>query len=161
MTAALLKRFFCVTLTALSMAQAIAADSAPPSAPPPGDKLASARAHIAARQYDAALGELRRVDDRASADWNNLMGYSLRKSASPDLDASETFYQAALRIDPAHRGALEYSGELYLMKNQLALAEQQLARLDKVCTLPCAEHSTLKKAVERYKGSGGRAAKDY
>ena len=140
------------------MAHANAADSSPPV----NDRLAAARAYIAAKQWDSALGELKRVDDRESADWNNLMGYSLRKAAAPDLDASEAHYNAALRINPAHQGALEYSGELYLLKNQLALAEQQLARLDKICTLPCAEYSNLKKAVERYKVSGGRAAaRDY
>ena len=91
-----------------------------------------------------------------NADWNNLMGYSLRKSGAPDLAAAERHYLEALRIDPKHRGALEYSGELYLMKGDLPKAEKQLAALDKVCFLPCEEYTDLKKAVQAFKANGNR-----
>jgi hypothetical protein len=57
------------------------------------------------------------------------MGYSLRKGATPDFAGAEKFYNEALRIDPKHRGALEYSGELYLRTGDLARAEQRLAAL--------------------------------
>src|SRR5213078_3527856 len=70
---------------------------------------------IAVKQWRNAIDELKRINDTGSADWNNLMGYSLRKGKTPDLDGAEKFYNEALRIDPKHRGALEYSGELYLM----------------------------------------------
>ena len=36
---------------------------------------------------------------------------------------------------------------MYLMKGDLATAEQRLAALDKICTLPCAEFTDLKKAI--------------
>ena len=86
------------------------------------------------------------------------MGYSLRKAKTPDLDASEKFYDDALRIDPRHRGTLEYSGELYLMKGNLAMAENRLAALDKICALPCSEYTNLKKAIARYKAAGNKSA---
>jgi tetratricopeptide (TPR) repeat protein len=76
--------------------------------------------------------------------------YSLRKQATPDLDGAERFYNEALRIDPRHRGALEYSGELYLMKGDLARAEQRLAALDKAYTFGCEEYTDLKNAVARF-----------
>ena len=38
---------------------------------------------------------------------------------------------SALRLDPRHRGALEYSGERYLITDNLPKAEQRLAALDK------------------------------
>ena len=85
------------------------------------------------------------------------MGYSLRKAKTPDLDASEKFYDDALRIDPRHRGTLEYSGELYLMKGNLAMAEKRLAALDKICALPCSEYTNLKKAIARYKAAGNKS----
>ena len=84
------------------------------------------------------------------------MGYSLRKAATPDLNAAERFYNEALRIDPKHRGALEYSGELYLMKGDLAKAEQRLAALDKACFMPCEELDDLKKAVQSFKANGNK-----
>ena len=128
--------------------------------PPPkaaaADKLAGARKQIAAKQWPAALDELKKVNDTGSADWNNLMGYSLRKNTPPDVASAEKFYNDALRIDPKHRGALEYSGELYLMTDRLPQAEERLATLDKVCAVPCEEHSALKKAVARYKANGNK-----
>ena len=129
-----------------------AADSAP-AAP---DALSPARTLIQQKKWDAAVDELKRVNEAGSADWNNLMGYSLRKTSTPDYPGAEKFYNEALRIDPTHRGALEYSGELSLMMGDLPKAEQRLATLDKVCTLPCEEFTDLKKAVARYKANGDK-----
>ena len=120
------------------------------------DALSPARTLIQQKNWGAAIDELKRVNDTGSADWNNLMGYSLRKGPAPDYAAAEKFYDTALRIDPKHRGALEYSGELYLMTGDLPKAEQRLATLDKVCTLPCEEYTDLKKAVARYKANGNK-----
>jgi hypothetical protein len=64
---------------------------------------------------------------------------------------AEKYYQAALKIDPNHRGALEYYGMLKLTNNDLPGAEALLARLDKVCTFGCEEYSDLKQAVQKYK----------
>ena len=148
-----LTRILCASLLALCMTSAFAA----PSTPEPQDKLDAVRVQIAAKQWDRAIEELRRVNDTSSAEWNNLMGYSLRKAKTPDLDASEKYYDDALRIDPRHRGALEYSGELYLMKGNLAMAEMRLAALDKICALPCTEYSNLKNAIARYKAAGNKS----
>ncbi|MDP3796749.1 MAG: tetratricopeptide repeat protein [Polaromonas sp.] len=131
-----------------------AADYSGPA--PAGDPLGAARTQIAAKNWPAAIAELKNVNDTGSADWNNLMGYSLRKSATPDHAGAEKFYDAALRIDPAHRGALEYSGELYLVTGNLPKAEARLAALDKVCRLPCEEYTELKKSVARYKANGNK-----
>lgn len=135
-----------------------AADPAPTdyASPGPADQLSAARALIADKRWPAAIDELKRVDARGNADWNNLMGYSHRKAGTPDLAAAERYYEAALRLQPQHRGALEYSGELFLMLGDLPRAEQRLAALDKACRLPCAEHTTLKNAVARYKANGNR-----
>ena len=149
-----LTRILCASLLALCMTSAFAA----PSTPEPQDKLDAVRVQIAAKQWDRAIEELRRVNDTSSAEWNNLMGYSLRKAKTPDLDASEKFYDDALRIDPRHRGTLEYSGELYLMKGNLAMAEKRLAALDKICASPCSEYTNLKKAIARYKAAGNKSA---
>jgi len=149
-----LSRLVAAGLLAASVHTTFAADTDP--APATADKLAPVRAQIAAKQWRVAIDELKRINDTGSADWNNLMGYSLRKAKVPDYDGAERFYNEALRIDPKHRGALEYSGELYLIMGDLATAEQRLATLDKVCTLPCNEYTDLKKAVARYKAAGNK-----
>ena len=65
-----------------------AADSTPPSEPDKpavADPLALARARIQARQWTAAIDELRKLNATANADWNNLMGYAQRKQATPEI----------------------------------------------------------------------------
>ncbi len=113
--------------------------------------LAEARASIKSENYDQAIKQLQAANETSSADWNNLLGYSLRKKQPPDLIGAEKYYQAALKINPRHRGALEYYGELKLMNNDLPGAEALLARLDKACTFGCEEYSDLKEAVRKYK----------
>jgi Flp pilus assembly protein TadD len=140
---------------ALSVAAAGASLAHDPD-PAPNDKLTPARRQIAAKNWAGAIDALKQVADPASADWNNLMGYSLRKADVANAAEAEKFYNEALRIDPRHRGALEYSGELYLMTGNLPMAEQRLAALDKACFLPCEEHTDLKRAVARYKAAGNK-----
>ena len=85
-----------------------------------------------------------------SADTQNFLGYAYRKSG--DLDAALRHYQRALEINPAHKHAHEYLGEAYLMKDDLAGAQQHLAELAKICApIPCEEYRELKRAVDEFK----------
>ena len=129
---------------------AVAADTTPAKSDPAW--LTDARASIKSNNYEQALKQLQSANEVNSADWNNLMGYSLRKKQPPDLVSSEKYYQAALKIDPSHRAALEYYGELLLMKKDLPGAEAMLVRLDKVCLFGCEEYSDLKASIARYQG---------
>jgi len=126
-----------------------AADTAPIKSDPVW--LTEARSSIKAEKYNQAIQQLQAANEKNSADWNNLLAYSLRKKQSPDLTGAEKYYQAALKIDPEHRSALEYYGELKLMNNDLPGAEAILARLNKVCTFGCEEYSDLKGAIQKYK----------
>jgi hypothetical protein len=147
-----------IALSAFCMQLTMAADLAPaaPTAARKDTSLDKARQYIDARQWDAALKELKRVDDRASADWNNLMGYTLRKGRTPDLAASERYYDFALKIDPHHRNTLEYSGELYLMKGELPKAQARLATLSTECSAKCEQYDELRAAIDRYQANGNK-----
>jgi Flp pilus assembly protein TadD len=112
--------------------------------------LTEVRASIKSDQYDQAIKQLQGANETSSADWNNLMGYSLRKKQPPDLVGAEKYYQAALKINPEHRGALEYYGKLKLINKDLPSAEALLARLDKACTFGCGEYTDLKAAIQKY-----------
>jgi len=127
-----------------------AADSTPTKSDPVW--LTDARTSIKSNNYEQALKQLQSANEVNSADWNNLMGYSLRKKQPPDLVSSEKYYQAALKIDPSHRSALEYYGELLLMKKDLPGAEAILVRLDKACRFGCEEYSDLKASIAKYLG---------
>jgi opacity protein-like surface antigen len=145
-----------LVLSLLAAAPAHAADTGSSTPAVADDPLSKARDRIDAKNWAGAIDELKRVNATGSADWNNLMGYSLRKGKAPDLAGAGRYYEAALRIDPKHRGALEYSGELALMTGELPKAEQRLAALEKVCGMKCEEYGDLKAAVDRYKASGNR-----
>ncbi len=145
-----MKKTLSVLLLLLSMVGlSYGADTAPVKSDPTW--LTESRASIKAEQYDQAIKQLQGANDTSSADWNNLMGYSLRKKQPPDLAGAEKYYQAALKIDPNHRGALEYYGKLKLINNDLPGAEALLARLDKACNFGCEEYSDLKEAIQKYK----------
>ena len=149
------QRAFLTLVLVGSCGLAGAADTSP-TVSPPNDNLTPARAQIAAKNWTGAIDELKRVNATNSADWNNLMGYAHRRAKNPDYAAAEKFYDEALRIDPKHRGALEYSGELFLIKGDLTKAEQRLSALDKACFLPCEEFTDLKTAVTNYKAAGNK-----
>jgi tetratricopeptide (TPR) repeat protein len=154
-----MQRFLVLLARATAAALLVAvgcAQAAGDPDPPTPDKLSAARARIAEKQWPAAIEALKGVNDTGSAEWNNLMGYSLRKQATPDYAAAERHYDEALRIDPKHRGALEYSGELYLITGNLPKAEARLAALDKACLFSCEEYRDLKRAIERYKAAGNK-----
>jgi hypothetical protein len=155
-----LTRLIGIAMLAL-FAHTVYAAGAESSPVPATDALASVREHLAAKKWTAAIDELKRINDTGNADWNNLMGYSLRKAAKPDFAGAERHYNDALRINSQHRGALEYSGELYLMTNNLPMAEKRLSALNKACFLPCAEYTQLKQAVERYKAAGNQYNGNY
>lgn len=144
------KLFLSLALAIAPWVVSVAADSTPAKSDPAW--LTDARASIQSNNYDQALKQLQSANEVNSADWNNLMGYSLRKKQPPDLVSSEKYYQAALKIDPSHRAALEYYGELLLMKKDLLGAEAMLARLDKACLFSCEEYRDLKASIAKYQG---------
>lgn len=134
-----------------------AADTPSPPPPPaaaatplaPADPLAASRALIKQSRWADAIAELQRANRNQNADWHNLMGYSFRKASQPDLVRAQQHYDHALRIDPKHRGALEYSGELFLMKGDVASARQRLSTLEAVCGR-CEEQEDLKNAIAKF-----------
>ena len=105
--------------------------------------------------YDVAIDKLRTLHEKDSknADVLNLLGYGYRKTG--DFDQARDYYLQALAIDPEHRGANEYIGELYLETGQPDKAEERLAVLDKVCWLGCDEYTELKESIEKYKTDKG------
>ena len=61
----------------------------------------------------------------------NLLGYSHRNLKMNDK--AFVYYEKALSLDPRHKGAHEYIGELYLKLKQPEKAKEHLAKLDSIC----------------------------
>jgi len=124
-----------------------------PSAPPraqPSDYDLGVKA-VQAGDYQRALVLLQKVvqAEPRNADAWNYVGFSHRKLKQ--FDQSLAAYQKALAINPDHRGANEYLGELYLMTGEPQKARERLAKLQSLCPQGCEEYEDLKKAVEAYR----------
>src|SRR6202142_1061089 len=108
--------------------------------------LTSARAKIKAQDYKAALAELRDLaEDNQNADVYNLLGFTLRKMG--DYTTSLSYYTKALDLQPDHKAAREYLGELYVETGHMDKAKEQLAMLTKLCPAGCEEREDLQRAI--------------
>lgn len=148
-------RGFTAALTLICLPLASLAADSPSSAPATtvsrAVDLDAVRSRIAVKDWTSALAELRRLEARQSADWNNLMGYALRNAPQADWAASSRYYDQALHIDPQHRGALAYSGELALQRGDFSTAEQRFEALERACgQQACPELTSLGQAMEQY-----------
>jgi tetratricopeptide (TPR) repeat protein len=106
---------------------------------------------IEEQKYQQAIDKLDKAlaDEPEDADLLNLVAFSHRK-----LDRFEMaldYYLKALAIEPEHRGANEYLGELYLQLGDLEKAEERLAVLDDACFFGCDEYDELEEAIEAYR----------
>ncbi len=150
----LAKTGLALVLVALSAAS-MAADT-PTTAPPPTiDRMAVAREAIKAKDWKSAINELSAAvkAEPKNADAHNLLAYSHRKQAQPNLAKAFEHYKIALQLNPQHLGAHEYIGEAYLMDKKPDEAEKHLAILEKLCgNKTCEEYADLAKALAAYRG---------
>lgn len=95
------------------------------------------------QNYSQALVSLDRAQTAIGPhpDILNYMGFASRRLGR--TDAALAYYQEALALDPNHRGANEYLGELYIQMGRMDDARRQLARLDHLCAYGCAEREEL------------------
>jgi tetratricopeptide (TPR) repeat protein len=127
-----------------TMPPAHAADTVPQSDAP---DLRAIRTDLKAKHYDTALAQLKPLAAKyQQPDVYSLMGFALRKTGN--RGEAMSYYNKALAMNPAHQGALEYQGELFLEIGQRDNAMANLARLRQVCPFGCEEYSDLKEAIE-------------
>ena len=150
-----------ITPFALTFAMAIGAaygagsDSGSDTKKAVDPNYAAAKQMVEDGKYAAAIPLLEKVvaADKKNANAFNYLGYSNRQLGNHDVALSN--YEAALAIDPRHRGANEYLGELYLTLGDLAKAEERLEVLDGACFFGCDEYTELKNAIAAYKAKIG------
>ena len=106
-----------------------------------------ARDLIAEGKLKKATQQLNKVvkQEKFNADAWNLLGYSWRKLDK--TKKSKYAYAKALKVDPKHKGALEYQGELFIKLGQLDKAEANLEKLKALCPDGCQELDNLTNAL--------------
>ena len=135
-----------------SLSSAMGEDPAPTQAKASTSAdYARGRAAIDRKDWPEAISAFEKVvaQDSKNADAWNWLGYASRKSGK--LDAAFKYYDKALSVDPKHRGAYEYQGEAFLVADQPAKAENNLATLAKLCNSSCEEYQDLKEAITDYR----------
>lgn len=149
-----------IALTALALAPMPAAaiggeEETPAATPAMTRQYETAKRAIDAKRYRVAIPILQDVirAEPKNANAYNLLAYSERKLG--DLDKAFGHYRIALTLDPEHRGAHEYLGELYLTRGDLGSAETMRERLSQLCRGECEELEDLDKAIAAFKA--GRA----
>lgn len=75
----------------------------------------------------------------------NYLGFTSRKQGK--FDAAKRYYAQALDLDPYHKGATEYLGELHLELGDVDAARAQLAKLEVLCAFGCAEREDLARLI--------------
>ena len=154
--------FLALTALAMQVSPAWAADTVvtpePTSQPSRSggnkERITVAREAIKAKDFKKSIAELTLAvqEHPGNAELYNLLGFSYRKQASPDLPRAFEYYRLALKVDPEHRGANEYIGEAYLMDKKPAKAEEHLAKLKSICgNTTCEEYQDLSKSIAAYK----------
>ncbi len=141
-------------LTGAAAPLAFANDTPTTPEPTVAERLNTAREAIKARKWSQAVAELKVAarEEPRNADVHNLLGYSYRLQAKPDLARAFEHYGIALKLNPRHAGAHEYIGEAYLMDKKPAEAEKHLAELEKICgNNTCEEYADLAKAIANYR----------
>ena len=147
----------CAAGVLIASPGAWAADTTPDPTPvvaPKVDRIASGRAAIKLADWKKAITELSAAvkEQPGNADAYNLLAFSFRKQATPDLPKAFENYNSALKLNPNHKGAHEYIGEAYLMDGKPAKAEEHLARLKTICGgTACEEYGDLAKSLAAYK----------
>lgn len=124
------------------------------------DDYTSAKRLIKHQEYASAIPHLEAAlrQHPKDADIMNYLGYTHRMVGATeqadardnDFQTSLAFYQAALAINPLHKGVHEYLGELFLQMNNLNAAHHEMNELVILCPDGCDERDALAKALAAY-----------
>ncbi len=99
-------------------------------------------------RFEQAIEELRKLTTAIGPhpDVLNYLGYAHRRLRQ--FERAQFYYEQALALDPLHRGANEYLGEMWIELGRCEEARARLAVLDEACPFGCAEYEDLRRLIE-------------
>lgn len=126
---------------------------------PSGDYAAFAAGYRAAHaaiyergEYASAIDQLRALHRDDNAAVANLIGYSYRKLG--DYKVSQTWYERALKSDPAHVKTWQYYGLWQVEQGNRDQAQYHLSRIAALAGTQSEEYRSLAAALEKAPGTG-------
>jgi Flp pilus assembly protein TadD len=143
----LIRKISAAIVASFLAGAAFAADnSTKPTASAPD--LTAVRAKIKAKEFAPAIVDLTALVNGGvlHPDVYSLLGFSYRKSG--DRTNGALFYRKALDLDPWHKGALEYQGEMFVEAGDLPKAKVNLAKLVRLCPSGCEERQDLENDIK-------------
>jgi tetratricopeptide (TPR) repeat protein len=146
----LIKYLMAVVISFVVVSVAMAAGGSSSSTKPKDGYYEQGVKAVKSADYKKAIKLFNKVvaTKPTNADAWNYLGLSNRKLKK--FDQALSAYQKALAIDPKHRGANEYLGELYLQTGEPEKARERLNKLDDICFFGCEEFDDLKAAILAY-----------
>jgi len=112
----------------------------------PDEALADyAYALAKAERFDESLEVLNLLVNPNTPKALNYRGYATRKLGR--IDEGIGFYRQAVALDPGYASVREYLGEAYVIKGDVASAQEQLQAIERICGTGCEEYQDLAKAI--------------
>jgi tetratricopeptide (TPR) repeat protein len=111
------------------------------------DKALAQYAYVLAKaeRYNEALDVLNLMKNPNTAAALNYRGYATRKLGH--VDEGIGYYLKSVKLAPRYAQVREYLGEAYVIKGDLASAQQQLRVIKSICGTECEEYEDLAKAI--------------
>jgi tetratricopeptide (TPR) repeat protein len=98
-----------------------------------------------ADRYDEAIAALDLLKNPNTAVALNYRGYATRKLGR--LDEGIGYYLQSVALDPHYAKVREYLGEAYVLKGEMANAQQQLESIKAICGTKCTAYEHLSEAI--------------
>jgi tetratricopeptide (TPR) repeat protein len=96
-------------------------------------------------RYEEALALLDTLKNPDTAKALNYRGYATRKLGRTDEGIG--YYLKSVALDPNYAQVREYLGEAYVIKGRVDLAQEQLAKIETLCSTTCEEYEDLAAAI--------------
>ena len=114
--------------------------------------LDNGRALAYAGRFDEAFDVLNEIKNKQTAEVQNYLGFSSRKSG--DVETGLTYYRVALTLDPDYTLARSYMGQALLNKGDRAGALLQLAEIEKRVGKDVYEYKLLAASLKEQEKTG-------
>ena len=121
--------------------------SAPSKKVNPEKLFKEAERYLYKGQYELARKSLSKYVKAEKDDADGWSMYAFANRKLKKYDAAEKYYKKALNLDPDHKQALEYQGELFVELGDIASAENNLSLLAELCPNSCEEYVMLEKYI--------------